>query len=62
MSVDTNTIGKNLDPYQLVERDGVEFLVPRNLVGWAATVTIDTRRSVFGRQFVVDAHHAHGPG
>ena len=62
MSVDTNTKGKNLDPYERLARSDVEFLLPRNLLRWAASITIDTKRSVFGRQFVVQAGHAHGPG
>ena len=62
MSVDTNTQGKNLNPYEPVSYQGVEFLVPRNLLRWAADVTVDAKRSLFGTRFVVDAGHAHGPG
>lgn len=62
MSVDTNTKGKNLDPYERLERDGVAFLLPRRLLQWAASITIDTKRGLLGRQFVVAAGHAHGPG
>ncbi len=62
MSVDTNTKGKNLDPYRRVEQDDVEFLVPRNLVNWAASVTVGTKKTLFGTRFVVEAGHAHGPG
>jgi hypothetical protein len=62
VSVDTNTRGKNLTPYEPVSYQGVEFLVPRNLLRWAADVTVDAKRSLFGTRFVVDAGHAHGPG
>ncbi len=62
MSVDTNTQGKNLDPYRRVHQGDVEFLVPRNLAKWAANVTVDTKRTLFGTRFVVEAGHAHGPG
>lgn len=62
MSVDTNTRGKNLDPYRRVRREDVEFLVPRNLLAWAAEVTVDAKRSVLGTRFVIHAGHAHGPG
>jgi len=62
VSVDTNTEGKNLNPYERLEYEGVEFLVPRSLLGWAADLTVDARRSVLGRRFVIEAGHAHGPG
>jgi len=62
VSVDTNTEGKNLDPYESMPYKGVEFLLPRSLLRWAADVTVDARRSLFGRRFVVSAGHAHGPG
>ncbi len=63
MSVDTNTLGKNLDPYRRVRQGDVEFLVPRNLQRWAADLTVDTKRTVLGTtRFVVQAGHAHGPG
>ena len=62
MSVDTNTQGKNLDPYRRVRQDDVEFLVPRNLIKWAADVTVDAKRTLLGTRFVVQAGHAHGPG
>lgn len=62
MSVDTNTLGKNLDPYQRVSRDDVEFLVPRNLTRWAADLNVQAKRTLFGSKFVVEAGHAHGPG
>ena len=62
MSVDTNTKGKNLDPYRRVRQDDVEFLVPRNLLNWAADITVDTKRTLLGTRFVVEAGHAHGPG
>lgn len=62
MSVDTNTRGKNLDPYQRVRRDDVEFLVPRNLTRWAADLTVNAKRTISGTRFVVEAGHAHGPG
>ena len=61
MSVDTNTDGKNLNPYERMPYEGVEFLLPRNLMRWAADVTVDTKRSVFGTRFVVQAGHAHNP-
>ncbi len=62
MSVDTNTEGKNLSPYERVEYHGVAFLVPRNLIGWAATLTVDATRGLLGSKFVIEAGHAHGPG
>ena len=62
MSVDTNTQGKNLNPYRRVRQDDVEFLVPRNLLDWAADVTVDAKRTLLGSRFVVQAGHAHGPG
>ena len=62
MSVDTNTAGKNLSPYERVAYEGVEFLMPRNLLRWAADVTVDAKRSLLGNRFVVEAGHAHGPG
>ena len=62
MSVDTNTRGKNLDPYTRMEHSGVEFLLPRNLMRWAADITVDAKRSLLGNRFVVAAGHAHGPG
>jgi hypothetical protein len=63
VSVDTNTLGKNLDPYRRVRQGDVEFLVPRNLQRWAADLTVDTKRTVLGTtRFVVQAGHAHGPG
>ena len=62
MSVDTNTEGKNLNPYERLEYQGVEFLLPRNLLRWAANLTVDAKRGVMGRRFVVEAGHAHGPG
>jgi hypothetical protein len=62
VSVDTNTLGKNLAPYERLAYDGVEFLVPRNLAAWAASLTVDARRSLFGQRFVVEAGHAHDPG
>jgi len=62
VSVDTNTKGKNLDPYRRVEKDDVAFLVPRNLVNWASNVTVGTKRTMLGTRFVVEAGHAHGPG
>lgn len=61
MSVDTNTKGKNLDPYRRVTQDDVEFLVPRNLLNWAANITVDAKSSLLGTRFVVQAGHAHGP-
>ncbi len=61
MSVDTNTTGKNLDPYRRVRQNDVEFLVPRNLLNWAADLTVDAKRSLLGTRFVVEAGHAHGP-
>ena len=63
MSVDTNTTGKNLDPYRRVRHDDVEFLIPRNLQRWAADLTVDAKKTVVGtNRFVVQAGHAHGPG
>ncbi len=62
MSVDTNTRGKNLDPYTRVRRDDVEFLVPRNLLRWAADLNVQAKRTLVGTRFVVEAGHAHGPG
>ena len=62
MSVDTNTRGKNLDPYRRVRRDDVEFLVPRNLLRWAADLNVHAKRTLVGTRFVVEAGHAHGPG
>lgn len=62
MSVDTNTQGKNLEPYERLEHGGVEFLLPRNLLRWAADLTVDAKRGLLGRRFVVEAGHAHGPG
>ena len=62
MSVDTNTRGKNLDPYKRVRRDDVEFLVPRNLLRWAADLNVQAKRTLVGTRFVVQAGHAHGPG
>ena len=62
MSVDTNTRGKNLDPYKRVRRDGVEFLVPRNLLRWAADLNVYAKRTLMGTRFVVEAGHAHGSG
>lgn len=62
MSVDTNTDGKNLAPYERMPHQGVEFLLPRNLLKWAADLTVDAKRSVFGTRFVVQAGHAHSPG
>ena len=62
MSVDTNTRGKNLDPYKRVRRDDVEFLVPRNLLRWAADLNVHTKRTLVGTRFVVEAGHAHDPG
>jgi len=62
VSVDTNTVGKNLDPYERVGYRGVQFLVPRTLLAWAASITVDAKRSLFGARFVVEAGHAHGPG
>lgn len=61
MSVDTNTDGKNLNPYERMPYEGVEFLLPRNLMRWAADVTVDAKRSLLGTRFVVQAGHAHGP-
>jgi hypothetical protein len=61
VSVDTNTKGKNLDPYHRVRRDDVEFLIPRNLQRWAADLTVDAKKSLLGSRFVVEAGHAHGP-
>ena len=40
----------------------VAFLVPRNLIGWAASLTVDAKRGLLGSKFVVEAGHAHGPG
>jgi hypothetical protein len=40
----------------------VEFLLPRDLLGWAADLTVDAKRSILGTRFVVEAGHAHGPG
>ena len=62
MSVDTNMAGKNLRPYEVVSYRDVEFLVPRNLLVWAADITVGTKRSLFGTRFAVSAGHAHGPG
>jgi len=62
VSVDTNMLGKNLDPYERVSHGGVEFLVPRNLLQWAASLTVDAKRSLLGSRFVVEAGHAHDPG
>ena len=62
MSVDTIARGKNLSPYEAFRYDGVEFLLPRNLLAWAADLKVDAKRSVFGKRFVVSAEHAHGPG
>jgi hypothetical protein len=62
VSVDTNTRGKNLDPYKRVRRDDVEFLVPRNLLRWAADLNVQAKRTLVGTRFVVQAGHAHGPG
>ncbi len=62
MSVDTNTRGKNLDPYKRVRHDDVEFLVPRNLLRWAADLNVSSKRTIVGTRFVVEAGHAHGPG
>jgi hypothetical protein len=63
VSVDTNTKGKNLDPYRRIRQGDVEFLVPRNLQRWAADLTVDAKRSLMGTtRFVVEAGHAHGPG
>lgn len=62
MSVDTNTEGKNLSPYERLPHKGVEFLLPRNLLRWAGDLTVDAKKSVFGTRFVVQAGHAHGPG
>jgi hypothetical protein len=61
VSVDTNTAGKNLAPYERLPHEGVEFLLPRNLLRWAADLTVDAKRSLFGTRFVVQAGHAHGP-
>ncbi|MCP3976476.1 MAG: hypothetical protein GY720_18470 [bacterium] len=61
MSVDTNTDGKNLNPYERMPYEGVEFLLPRNLMRWAADVTVDARRSLLGTRFIVQAGHAHNP-
>ncbi len=62
MSVDTNTEGKDLRPYERMPYEGVEFLLPRNLLRWAADLTVDARRGWLGSRFVVSAGHAHGPG
>jgi len=61
VSVDTNTEGKNLNPYERLEHKGVQFLLPRNLLRWAADLTVDAKRGVTGKRFVVEAGHAHGP-
>jgi hypothetical protein len=61
VSVDTNTKGKNLDPYEQLVVDDVEFLVPANLRRWAASLVVDAKRSLLGTRFVVEAGHAHGP-
>ncbi|GMQ84563.1 MAG: hypothetical protein BMS9Abin07_0127 [Acidimicrobiia bacterium] len=62
MSVDTNTMGKNLDPYRRVQRDDVEFLVPRNLTRWADNLTVHAKKTMLGTRFIVEAGHAHAPG
>jgi hypothetical protein len=61
VSVDTNTKGKNLDPYQRLAVGDVEFLVPATLQRWAANLIVDAKRSLLGTRFVVEAGHAHGP-
>ncbi len=62
MSVDTNTKGKDLAPYQALAHEDVEFLIPSNLRKWAADLVVDAKRSLLGTKFVVQAGHAHGPG
>jgi hypothetical protein len=62
VSVDTNTVGKNLNPYERLAVADVEFLVPHNLRRWAANLIVDAKRSLLGSRFVVEAGHAHGPG
>ncbi len=62
MSVDTNSEGKKLSRYEHLRVADVELLVPRRLLSWAASLTVDVKRSVLGRRFVVEAGHAHGPG
>jgi hypothetical protein len=61
VSVDTNTKGKDLNPYEPLAVGDVEILVPANLQRWAANLIVDARRSLLGTRFVVEAGHAHGP-
>jgi hypothetical protein len=60
VSVDTYLKRKNLEPYTPIEHQGVTIYVAHALQRWAEAVTVDTRRSLFGQGFDVEALHKHG--
>ena len=61
MSVDTNTKGKDLSPYQVLRLDGVRVLVAPNLNRYATAVRLDQRRGLLGPKLTMDHDHRHGP-
>lgn len=61
MSVDTNTKGKDLTPYQRVQAVDVEVLVAPRLADYATEVRLGTRRSLLGQKLTMDHDHRHGP-
>ena len=60
MSVDTNTVGKNLSPYTVVRRAGIKVLVAPSLVGFADEVHLAVGGRV-RKRLRVDIDHVHGP-
>ena len=61
MSVDTNTEGKNLSPYERVKAGEVEVLVAPRLGQYATAIRLGTRRGALGRKLTMDHDHRHGP-
>lgn len=61
MSVDTNTKGKDLSPYQRLRSGEVEVLVAPRLSRYATAIRLDARRGVLGRRLTMEHDHRHGP-
>ena len=61
MSVDTNTKGTDLGPYQRVRAGEIEILLAPKLGEYATGIRLDTRRGLLGPRLTMDHDHRHGP-
>jgi hypothetical protein len=61
VSVDTYLKGKNTEPYEKVEIDGLRVLISPTLTQWAQRVEVELNRFLFWRSFDVLVEHRHAP-